>query len=491
MRYLFLLLISSLVQFPLQAIELPDIGNSALSVMSPAEEQKLGEAFLRQLRQRVEIIDNQHITNYINELGNRLASASKEPESTFRFIVVNQKDINAFAVPGGLIGVHSGLILATRNESELASVLAHEIAHITQHHIARTVESAQRLSLPAIAGLIAAVIAGANNPQIGQAAVAAIMAGNVQMQINFTRIHEREADRVGMQILANAHFDPRDMPNFFERLQAVYRYYEDGIPDFLRTHPVTTERIAEARDRAKQYSPPPLTDTPFYHLMKAKLLVVVSENKASLLKKLQEMLTTGRYQDERAIRYALALTLLANQQTKEVQSHIDWLMKHDGNRVLYHLLTAQLAWTQKRKSQALQTYEQTLKIYPHDPIVSLEYAEKLIQDKAATKAKTLLLNLATLANPYYYQLLAQAQQLTGAIAEAHLALAENNYLLGQTQQAIEQLKLARQQPKLDFYLASRIEARYKELQAEWLEEQTNSNNSPKEEPAKEELNFKK
>ena len=478
MRYLLFLLIGSLIQLPVLAIELPDIGNSAQSVMSPAEEQKLGEAFLRQLRQRMEIIDDLQITNYINELGNQLVAASEEPEPTFRFVVINQADINAFAVPGGLIGVHSGLILATRNESELASVLAHEIAHITQHHIARTVESAQRLSLPAIAGLIAAVIAGAKNPQVGQAAVAAIMAGNVQMQINFTRSHEREADRVGMQILANAHFDPRDMPNFFERLQAAYRYYEDGIPDFLRTHPVTTERIAEARDRAEKYSPPPLTDTPFYHLMKAKLLVLVSENKASLLKKLQEMLTTGRYQDERATRYALALTLLTTQQTKGVQSHIDWLMKHDGDRVLYHLLTAQLAWIQKHDQQALQAYEQTLQIYPHDQIVSLEYAEKLLQAKAATKAKTLLLNLAPLANPYYYQLLAQAQQLTGAIAEAHLALAENNYLLGQTQPAIEQLKLARQQKGLDFYLASRIEARYQELKAEWLEEQNHSKDNP-------------
>jgi predicted Zn-dependent protease len=484
MRYLLFLLIGYLIQSTVLAIELPDIGNSAQSVMSPAEEQKLGEAFLRQLRQQMEIIDDQQISNYINELGNQLVSASEEPEQNFRFIVVKQADINAFAVPGGLVGVHSGLILATRNESELASVLAHEIAHVTQHHIARTVESAQHLSLPAIAGLIAAVIAGAKNPQVGQAAVAAIMAGNVQMQINFTRTHEAEADRVGMQILANAHFDPRDMPNFFERLQAAYRYYEDGIPDFLRTHPVTTERIAEARDRAEKYSPPPLTDTPFYHLMKAKLLVLVSENQASLLKKLQDMLATGRYQDERATRYALALTLLANQQTKGVQSHIDWLMKHDGDRVLYHLLTAQLAWLQNHQPQALQIYEQTLQIYPHDQIVSLEYAEKLLQDKqSATKAKTLLLNLAPLANPHYYQLLAQAQQLTGATAEAHLALAENHYLLGQTQQAIEQLKLARQQKQLDFYLASRIEARYKELQAEWREEQSNSKvNSPQEEP---------
>jgi beta-barrel assembly-enhancing protease len=486
MRYLLYFLINCLIGLPIQAIELPDIGNSAQSIMSPAEEQKLGEAFLRQLRRRMEMIDDPHITNYINELGNQLASSSDEPEQTFRFVVVKQADINAFAVPGGLIGVHSGLILATRNESELASVLAHEIAHITQHHIARTVESAQNLSLPAIAGLIAAVIAGAKNPQIGQAAVTAIMAGNVQMQINFTRTHEREADRVGMQILANAHFDPLDMPNFFERLQAAYRYYEDGIPEFLRTHPVTTERIAEARDRAEKYSPPPLTDTPFYHLMKAKLLLLVTENKVNLLKTLTEMLKTGRYQDERATRYALALTLLATQQTNGVKSHIDWLMKQDGDRVLYHLLSAQLAWIQKQDRQALQTYEQTLQIYPHDQMVSLEYAEKLLQDKAAAKAKTLLLNLAPLANPHYYRLLAQAQQMTGATAEAHLALAEDNYLLGQTQLAIEQLKLARQQKGLDFYLASRIEARYKELQAEWLEEQTHSKEKPdQEEPDQE------
>lgn len=275
---------------PCAAIELPDMGTSANTVLSQADEQKLGETFIRQLRRQLEVVDDAQINNYINALGHRLASYSNNPEQPFQFFVVKAPSINAFAVPGGFIGVHSGLILKTRSESELASVLAHEIAHVTQRHIARSIQASQRLSFPAMAALIVAgIIAGvAGAPQVGQAAITAAMAANVQMQINFTRTHEKEADRIGMQTLANAGFDPRDMPNFFDRLQAAMRYYDGGIPDFLRTHPVTTERIAEAQDRAEKYPKQSVNDTPLYHLMKGQLLILATDNKHKLLKILKK-----------------------------------------------------------------------------------------------------------------------------------------------------------------------------------------------------------
>lgn len=451
----------------IQAIELPDIGISANTVMSLAEEKQLGEAFVRQLRRRVELIDDLEINNYINQLGQRLASYSDNPALHFHFLVIKESTINAFAVPGGFIGVHSGLILATHSEGELASVLAHEIAHVTQRHIARIQETSQHFSLPTIAALAAAVIAGAYNPEMGQAAVAAIMAGNIQMQINFTRSHEREADRVGMQLLAKAKFDPNDMPNFFQRLQAVNRFNENNLPAFLRTHPVTTDRIAEARDRAKAYPKQRFSDTPLYHLMRAKLLVLLTKNPRELLNKLQTMLQEGRYRDGRAIRYALALTLLANQETQGLNTQINWLLKHDGDRVVYRLLQAQSAWLQNQAVKAMKIYKQALTVYPGDSLVALDYAEKLLHNDEASKAKKILLTISPTAfNSYYYRLLAQAHQNIGAKGEAHLALAENFYLLGQTQLAVEQLKLAQALDSLDIYLASRIEARYQELQEE-------------------------
>lgn len=467
------LLILLCVVSPLNAAtELPNIGISANTVMSPADEQKLGETFLRQLRREMDIIDDPQINNYINALGNRLASYSNNPEQHFRFFIVKEPSINAFAIPGGFIGIHSGLFLKTRSESELASVLAHEIAHVTQRHIARIIEASQAFTLPVLAALIAAAViaASASNPDIGQAAIATIMASNAQMQINFTRAHEIEADHLGMQILANADFEPRDMPNFFKRLHAANRYY-GNVPDFLRTHPVTTDRIAEAYDRAEKYPHRRKSDTPLYHLMKAKLLVLTTDNKKKLLKTLKNMLNTGNYRDERATRYAIALTLLATRQTDGLQTQIDWLFKNDGDRIAYHLLKARSALLQNNVAKAMQEYEQTLQIYPGDKTLGLDYAEKLLHNNAPHKAKAVLLKIPASSNPYYYRLLAKAYQLTGAKAQAHLAYAENYYLMGQTALALEQVKLARQQKKLNFYLASRIDARYKELQAELLEEE--------------------
>lgn len=474
LHWLYLILLG-MVSLPCTAIELPNLGISANTVMSPADEQKLGKAFIRQIRRQMEILDDPQINNYINALGNRIASYSNNPEQNFQFFVINEPSINAFAVPGGFVGIHSGLILKTRSESELASVLAHEIAHITQRHIARIIDASQGFSWSGIAALIAAVViaSAADNPQIVQASVAAIMAGNIQMQINFTRTHETEADHIGMQILANAGFEPRDMSIFFERLQAASRSL-GNVPEFLRTHPVTTNRIAEARDRAEKYPRKLVHNAPHYYLMKAKLLVLTSDNKIKLLKKLKNMLNTGSYHDERATRYALALTLLATLQTDEVQTQIDWLLKNDGDRLIYHLLKARLRLLQNNPTKALQLYEQALQIYPGDKMLGLDYAEKLLQNNAPEKAKAVLLSMSASSNPYYHRLLAKAYQLTGAIVLAHLAYAENYYLMGQTALALEQVKLARQENNLNFYLASRIDARYNELQAQLFEEQGTS-----------------
>ncbi len=466
-----LLLLLWIISFSCTAIELPEIGISADVIMSPADEEKLGKAFIRQLRKHVEVIDDIQINDYLNVLGNKLVSYSENPKQSFHFFVIKDDSINAFAVPGGFIGVHSGLIMTTHSEGELASVLAHEIAHVTQRHIARTIEASQRLTVPKIAAIIAAAVVTGIAPQVGQAAFAAIMAGNIQMQINFTRIHEKEADRIGIQTLANSGFSPVNMPNFFERMQAANRHSTTNLPDLLLTHPVTTDRIAEANDRAAKYSTKLKPENPLYNLMKAKLLVSTTDNKVKLLKMLQTMLETDNYRDERAIRYALALTLLINMRTDGVQTQIDWLLKNDSDRVMFRILKAKLALSKKNDTQAIREYEQALQIYPHDKMLGLDYAEKLLQNKMAVKAKNVLLDISLPTNPYYYFLLAKAYKANGTEAEAYFALAENYYLKGQTAIAIEHLKKALQKVKNDFYLATRIDARYKELQTELLEEQ--------------------
>ncbi|MDH3872013.1 MAG: M48 family metalloprotease, partial [Gammaproteobacteria bacterium] len=254
-------------------MDLPSIGDSSGSVISPEQEQQLGAAFMRQLRSSGIILEDLEITNYIESLGQRLTVNSEDPARRFTFFVVNEPSINAFAGPGGYIGIHTGLILASESESELAGVLAHEIAHVTQRHLARAYEASERLSLPTMAAMLAAILVASQHSEAGQAAMAAVSAGGMQYQIDFTRANEKEADRVGIQTLALAGLDPFGMPRFFERLQKNSRLYGSRPPEFLSTHPVTTDRIAEATSRAERHTASKQGDSLDFQLVRAKLRV--------------------------------------------------------------------------------------------------------------------------------------------------------------------------------------------------------------------------
>ncbi len=477
MRYWFILLF--IWHSSAMAIDLPDMGTSASTVMSLEEEKKIGEEFFQEFKKQASVAEDVEINQYINYLGNKLVAYSDSPAQNFHFFVVNEPSINAFAVPGGYIGVHSGLIFTTHTEGELASVLAHEIAHVTQRHIARTIEGTTS-SLPLlVATAVAAFLLGGSNPDVAQAAVAAVAAGGIQIQLNFTRAHEKEADRIGMQLLANSGFDPRHMPGFFERMHEATRFGGGkNIPELLRSHPVTINRIAESRDRAEKYQHSVIEDEVLYHLMKAKLLVELEHNHPKLIKKLQLLLKEGRYRDERAMRYALVLANLESNQTADVQSQLKWLIENDTDRTTYRVLQAKLAWLNKDSAKTMQIYEEALKIYPGDQLLTLNYAHYLLQNKQIKKAKSLLAIMPKFRHihPEYYHLLAKTNQQLGSPAEFHLAMAEYHYLQGELGLAVEQLEQARKLKAVDFYLASRIEARFKQLKQK-LHERENPDKS--------------
>ena len=235
------------------AVELPDIGESAGAYISPEQEHKIGEAFYRNLRSEGKVVDDPELQAYIQSIGEKLASHAEAQPSPFTYFLVDDSEINAFAVPGGFVGVNTGLVLLTESESELASVLAHETSHVTQHHMARMFEAASRMSIPSAIAMLGAIALGVMSPQAGQAAIAAVAAGQQQYALNFTRANEEEADRIGMDLLERSGFNPEAMPSFFERLQTANRYNDPAnVPEFLRDHPVTTNRIADARARADQ-----------------------------------------------------------------------------------------------------------------------------------------------------------------------------------------------------------------------------------------------
>lgn len=458
----------SLVLFPatqqaveIDKIELPDMGDSSGTLITPVQEQELGAAFFRSLHNQISISQDAELQDYIESIGQRLAANSDTPGYPFHFFVVMENDINAFAGPGGYIGVNSGLILITEAESELASVMAHEIAHVTQRHLYRAFEAASRLSIPTAAATLAAILLGTQSPALGQAALIAIQAGNTQYQIDFTRENEEEADNVGMQTLAGSHYDPRSMPTFFERLQQSTRYYGKDIPEFLRTHPVTTARISDTRGRAENYPYKQYPDSLGYQLAKAKLRVLSSSEPTEVLNYFQTGLKQGTAEQRTVARYGLGLTLLSQQKFKEAEAVFQQLIQEHPEQAQYTAALARTSLEARNFSTALAQYKKAISQFPNNEAIKFEYITSLLKAGDAEQARQNLISLKPKSQqqPLYFELLAQTYSDLNQQAESHRYLAEYYYAMGQTKDAVLQIKLAQKSPGLNFYLSSILNER--------------------------------
>ena len=453
--------------------ELPDIGDSAGAYLSPDQEFRIGQAFLRDLRKKGVILDDPEAELYLQSLGSRIAAQADTQPNPFTFFLVDSPVLNAFAVPGGYIGVHTGLIQETRTESELAGVLAHEISHVTQHHGARMFEAASKLSIPSAVGFLGAILLGALNPQAGQAALAAVAAGQQQYAINFTRANEQEADRIGIQVLSRAGFNPLGMPDFFERMQKANQYNDPAlVPEFLRTHPVTTNRIAESRDRAEKLLNRDFKESPQYALMRAKVIVDSAKEPRDVVTLFSQSLREGQYQTEAAARYgyALALTRAGDYGTARLQ--LDRLLETDPNNANFQLALARLQKEQNRYEDALKTYARILQLYPDYRPAVLGRVETMLAAGLGTQARDALRNYMSLrgADVRTYQLLAEAEGVAGSSVESHIAQAEYYYGSGELGLAMEQLKVAKNQADLSYYQIERVQARLDQIQKELDEE---------------------
>lgn len=450
------------------AIQLPDLGEESASVISPAQERKLGENFMHQARGVLAFVDDPELNAYIKSLGAKLVAGSDNPELDFRFFLISDPSVNAFAVPGGFIGVHTGLILTTQSEAELASVLAHEIAHITQRHIPRMISDAQRTSLPAMAALLASILLAASGSSGGNAAIALTSATLTQRGINFTRAFEEEADRIGMNVLVRAGFDPRAMPAFFARMQTFNRYNETDLPEFLRTHPVTTNRIADSRARAEQYDYHQRPDTADYLHARAKLQALTPGDAGEVARGFKHNLEQGKYRDADAERYGYALALLRDRQLDAALIEAKRLIERDPRNVWYRVLEADIAMAAQRYPQALEAYEAAHKRHPDNTSLTRFYAAALLKTERADIAKGLI-KTALQREPDdagLYKMLAQAAGATGEPIEAHRAMAEHYYLSGKPKAAIEQLQIAARKADNNFYLQASLEARIQAIREE-------------------------
>lgn len=458
---------------PSLALDLPNMGDTSGAIVSPDEERRLGEELMRRIRQSLLLIEDPEITEYIQSLGYQLVANSDTPAQDFTFFVINDTSINAFAAPGGFIGINSGLILTTESESELASVMAHEIVHVTQHHLARAIEKANKMNLPATAALIAAIILAGKNTQLGQAAIMTSMAGNTQNQLNFTRAHEQEADRLGMEILADAGFNPQSMPTFFEKLQQASRFYDNRLPELLKTHPVTLSRIADSRNRAEQYPvKKKFMENDAYRLIQAKLRVLSSENPTIYIKDFENITKSNRAtikgQGTDPEYYGYALALLAANRYNDARTQIEKLLEKEPEKIPYIIARAKLDMADRHLSEALQNLSAALDLYPHNHPLTVVYANALLESGQAGAARILLKEHVRRISkdPTLYALLARAEVDAGYKADSHQSLAEYYYLSGEIHSAIEQLNIAlRLTQNKDFYRTSRIEARLKQLKA--------------------------
>jgi predicted Zn-dependent protease len=447
---------------------LPDLGDESAAVISSQQERKLGEDSIRQARQFLDIVDDPELKEYIQSLGNKLVAAAGAQPQDFRFIVVNDPELNAHAVPGGFIIVNTGLILATQSEAELAAVLAHETAHITQRHYPRMMAQSQRASGPAMAAIIASILLAGRQGQVGEAAFAVTTGALAQTQLNFTYAFEQEADRIGIGILAGAGFDPRGMPSFFERLQNWGRLNESGLPAFLRTHPITGTRISESRDRAERYPRRPFQDSAEFYLAQAKLRAMGKGNINEIIAGFKQILDEGKSRNADAHHYGYALALARAKKFDPARAEIGELVQLHPANITYRLGQAEIEIAAGNYDQALKIYAATLKTHSsYKPLVQ-RYAATLLETGHAPEAKVLLKNLLRTPSddPALYKMLATAAGETGAQVEAHQALAESYYLDGATPAAIEQLQIALRFAGDNFYIRSGLEARIKEIKAE-------------------------
>lgn len=467
-------LLGQLIQIPAHAdnTSLPDLGDESLAVISPAQEHKLGEDFMRQARRTLAFVDDPELNQYIQSLGQKLVSHSDDPQQDFRFFIIEDPTINAFAVPGGFIFVHTGLIQATQSEGELASVLAHEISHITQRHIPRMIVESQHTTLPAMAALLAGILLAGSGHQGGEAAIALTSATVAQRQLTFTREFEEEADRVGMRTLARSGFDPRAMPAFFERMQNLNRVNETNLPEFLRDHPVTTNRIADAQNRAReyirQYHYRPTPDSIEYERFRAKIQALAPGDPNEIVRGFKDDLAAGKYRNVDAERYGYVVALLRARQLPTARAEIQKLLARQPNDTFYRVQQAEIEMAAQNYKQALSLYAAAYAKTPSNTALMHYYARALLETEHFHQARNILKSALQLRpdDPVLYKMMAEAAGSTGAQYDAHKALAEHYYLNGNPQAAIEQLQLASRYAGNNFYLQSSVEARISAIKDE-------------------------
>jgi predicted Zn-dependent protease len=464
-RYLILLCLPLCLLPRALAEGLPDLGESAQSSFTAQEERRLGEEIMREIRADRSFYDDAEATDYVNAMGNRLVSRGSDSRQPFEFFLIQERSINAFALPGGFVGVNTGLLLAAQSESELASVVAHEVAHVTQRHIARIIDQQKQSTVMSLAALAVALLAARSNPDIASAAIGFGTGAAIQNMLNFTRDHEREADRVGLQILDSAGYDARASAVFFERMQRATRIYEiGGAPSYLRTHPLTYERIADIQNRLERIPYRQVQDSLDFQYVRAKVRAEL-DPPAEARAFFEQSLGERRYLSEASSRYGLAASLVRLKDYARARKEYDALRRTAVAHPMLETLGCRIRAAAGETENALNCYRDALRAFPQHRALAYDYAELLLQAGRAEPALEVIAKRMQFfaEDPKLYLLQGRAYALQGKRLAQHRATGEAYARLGNVRAAIEQMQIALRSGDGDFYQLSATEARLKDL----------------------------
>ncbi len=453
------------------AQSLPDLGDASAATLSDSQERTIGNRIMREVRIDPAYLDDPEVADYVSSLGSRLLSVADGPTREIDYFAVQDDSINAFALPGGHIGVHTALIVLTQSESELAGVLAHETAHVLQRHQARMAHGQRGGQWTSLAALALAILAGrsgsSQSGQITEAAVAAAGALQIQNQLDYTREHEREADRVGLTLLERAGFDTRAMATFFERLLRANRLNElKGAPSYLRTHPLTTERIADMQDRVDRMPAKMVPDSFEYRIARARLRAAAG-SPAEAVALHRTMLADKTVVRPREDVYGLALSLRRARDFEGAWKALEPLRAAPSTHPAFEILAGTLLADMKRLDEAAAVYQRALRSYPGNRALAYAYLDLLLQNGRYREALADLEERLRLMqdDARLYEFQARAFEASGKRLSQHRAQAEAYYRRGNLAAAVDQLEIAVKVRASDFYEMSIAESRLRALRA--------------------------
>jgi predicted Zn-dependent protease len=449
-----------------EELKIPNLGEGSSSLFSAEYEHQLGRAWLRVFRSQVATVNDPLLYSYLEDLIFHLVTHSELQDRRIELVLVDNATINAFAVPGGVIGIHNGLLLHAQTEDELATVIAHEIAHLSQRHFSRRMEFArtqQPLTLAAmLAGFVLMATAGSD---VGLAALTAAQAAAQDSALRYSRGNEAEADRVAMQTIVKAGMDPHAASTMFERMLQASRYATGNrIPEFLRTHPLSENRIADTRNRARQYPKQIRPAKLDYQLMRARVLNQLADTPEEAIATFRNELD-GSPRSITAARYGLVLALTEAGRPDEAALELDSLWARDPERLEYLIADARIQMARNEPQKAVERLANRLRLSPGNHALTMTYAEALMQDEQAHIAEEVLLEQSRRRpnDPYLWYLLAEVQGLAGNIIGLHQARAEYFILNGILDQAEKQLRYALQLVKSDYTVGAKINQRLRDV----------------------------